>query len=83
VCHVPHSSDGRNAPVGTRHHSSDKTAAVGHLPVPTVGYRSLLQRHIVVVWYGMQLDVVELGQQCVELHGPNKMWVNYNLVIMA
>jgi hypothetical protein len=24
-------------------------------------------------WYDMQLDVVELGRQCVELHGPNKM----------
>jgi hypothetical protein len=29
----------------------------------------------------MQLDVVELDQQRVELHGPNKMWVNYNLAI--
>jgi hypothetical protein len=31
----------------------------------------------------MQLDVVKLGQQCVELHDPNKMWVNCNLVIMV
>jgi hypothetical protein len=32
-------------------------------------------------WYDTQLDVVELGQQCVELHDPNKMWVNCNLAI--
>jgi hypothetical protein len=31
----------------------------------------------------MQLDVVELGQQRVQLHGSNKMWVNCNLTIMA
>jgi hypothetical protein len=29
----------------------------------------------------MQLDVVELGQQRVELHDPNKIWVNCNLAI--
>jgi hypothetical protein len=32
-------------------------------------------------WYDMQLDVVKLGQQRVELHVPNKMWVNCNLAI--
>jgi hypothetical protein len=31
----------------------------------------------------MQLDVVELGQQRVELYGSNKIWVNCNLAIMA
>jgi hypothetical protein len=31
----------------------------------------------------MQLDGVELGQQRVELHGPNKMWVNCNLAMTA
>jgi hypothetical protein len=31
----------------------------------------------------MQLDIVELDQQHEELHSPNKMWVNYNLEIMA
>jgi hypothetical protein len=31
----------------------------------------------------MQLDIVELDQQRVELHDPNKMWINYNLAIMA
>jgi hypothetical protein len=36
-----------------------------------------------VGWYGMQLDVVELGQQYEELYGPNKIWVNYSLVIMV
>jgi hypothetical protein len=34
-------------------------------------------------WYAMQLVVVELGQQHEELHGPNKIWVNYNLVVMV
>jgi hypothetical protein len=31
----------------------------------------------------MQLVIVELGQQHEELHGPNKMLVNYNLVVMV
>jgi hypothetical protein len=31
----------------------------------------------------MQLNIVELGQQREELQGPNKMWVNCNLAIMA
>jgi hypothetical protein len=31
----------------------------------------------------MQLDVVEPGQQHEELHGPNKMWVNCNLEVIA
>jgi hypothetical protein len=34
-------------------------------------------------WYDMQLVVVELYHQHEELHGPNKMWVNYNLVVMV
>jgi hypothetical protein len=33
-------------------------------------------------WYDMLLSIVELDQQHVELHGPNKMWVNCNIVIM-
>jgi hypothetical protein len=37
----------------------------------------------VEMWYGMQLDVVELGQQRVKPHDPNKMWINYNLAITA
>jgi hypothetical protein len=31
----------------------------------------------------MQLDIVELSQQHEELYDPNKMWVNYNLVVLA
>jgi hypothetical protein len=34
-------------------------------------------------WYDMQLVIVELGQQHEELHDPNKMWVNCNLVVMV
>jgi hypothetical protein len=34
-------------------------------------------------WCDMQLDVVELGQQHEELHGPNWMWISCNLVVMA
>jgi hypothetical protein len=34
-------------------------------------------------WYDMQLVVVELGQQYVELHDPNKMWVNCNLEVIV
>jgi hypothetical protein len=29
------------------------------------------------------LNIVELGQQRVELYDPNKMWINYNIVIMV
>jgi hypothetical protein len=48
--------------------------------------RYLVDLHIQVGvgrWYDMQLVIVELGQQHEELHDPNKMWVNYNLVIMV
>jgi hypothetical protein len=31
----------------------------------------------------MQLDIVELGRHDEELHWPNKMWVNYKLVVMV
>jgi hypothetical protein len=31
----------------------------------------------------MQLDVVELGQHHEELHDPNNMWANCNLVVMV
>jgi hypothetical protein len=34
-------------------------------------------------WYDMQLNVVKLDQQHEELHDPNKMWINCNLVIMT
>jgi hypothetical protein len=37
----------------------------------------------VEMWYDMQLDISKIGQQREELHGPNKMWVNCNLVVMA
>jgi hypothetical protein len=48
--------------------------------------RYLVDLHIQVGvgrWYDMQLVIVELGQQHEELHDPNKMWVNCNLVIMV
>jgi hypothetical protein len=35
------------------------------------------------MWCDMQLDVIELGQQREEPHDPNKIWVNYNLVVMS
>jgi hypothetical protein len=30
----------------------------------------------------MELVIVELDQRHVELHGPNKMWVNFNPEVM-
>jgi hypothetical protein len=48
--------------------------------------RYLIDLHIQVRvgrWYDIQLDIIKLGQQHEELHGPNKIWVNSNLVIMA
>jgi hypothetical protein len=48
-CHVLHSSDGRSTSVAMGHHSSDRTAAVSHLPVGTEGYEPLVQRRIVAV----------------------------------
>jgi hypothetical protein len=47
--------------------------------------RYLVDFHIQVGverWYDMQLIVVELGQQHVELQGPN-IWVNCNPEVMA
>jgi hypothetical protein len=46
--------------------------------------RYLVDLHVQVGvgrWYDIQLVIVELGQQHVELYGPNKMWVNCNLEI--
>jgi hypothetical protein len=40
---------GEVRPLLLGHHSSDGTAAAGHLPVATKGYGPLLQRRIVVV----------------------------------
>jgi hypothetical protein len=34
-------------------------------------------------WYDMQFIVVELGQQHIKPHGPNKVWVNWNLEIVV
>jgi hypothetical protein len=48
--------------------------------------RYLVDLHVQVRvgrWYDMQLHAVELGQQHEELHGLNKMWVNYNLVVIT
>jgi hypothetical protein len=56
-----------------------------HIQISVDG-RYLVDLHVQVRvgrWYDMQLNVVELGEQSEELHGPNKMWVNYNLAIMA
>jgi hypothetical protein len=56
-----------------------------HIQIST-DRRYLVDLHVQVgvgMWYEMQLIIVELGQQHVELHGPNKMWVNYNLVVMV
>jgi hypothetical protein len=42
----------------------------------SVDKRYLVNFHVQVRvgrWYDMQLVVVELGQQHIELHGPNKM----------
>jgi hypothetical protein len=33
-------------------------------------------------WYDIQLVIIELGQQHVKLHGPNKIWVNCNMEVM-
>jgi hypothetical protein len=47
--------------------------------------RYLVDFHIQVGverWYDMQLIVVELGQQHVQLQGPN-IWVNCNPEVMA
>jgi hypothetical protein len=58
---------------------------IHHIQI-SVDRRYLVDLHIQVGverWYSMQLDIVELGQQHVKLHGPNKMWVNYNLTITA
>jgi hypothetical protein len=58
---------------------------IQHIQIFTDG-RYLVDRHIQVGvgrWYDMQLDIVELGQQHEELYGPNKMWVNCNLEVMA
>jgi hypothetical protein len=40
---------GEAHPLLLGHHSSDRTAAVGHLPIAIEGYKPLLQRYIVVV----------------------------------
>jgi hypothetical protein len=48
--------------------------------------RYLIDFHVQVGvgrWNDMQLDVVEVGQQRVELREPNKMWVNCNLAMMT
>jgi hypothetical protein len=62
-----------------------KLACTLHVQIFTDG-RYLVDLHIQVRvgrWYDMQLDIVELGHQHKELHGPNKMWVNCNLVVMV
>jgi hypothetical protein len=58
---------------------------IHHIQIFTDG-RYLVDLHVQVGvgrWYDMQLDIVELGQQHGELHRPNKMWVNCNLVVMV
>jgi hypothetical protein len=63
----------------------EKLVCIQHIQISTDG-RYLIDLHIQVRvgrWYDMQLDAVELGQQRVELYGPNKMWVNCNLIIMT
>jgi hypothetical protein len=58
---------------------------IQYIQISTDG-RYLIDFHVQVgvgMWYDMQLDIVELDQQRVELHDPNKMWINYNLAIMA
>jgi hypothetical protein len=63
----------------------EKLVCVHHIQISVDG-RYLVDLHVQVGvgrWYDMQLDVVELGQQRVELHGPNKIWVNCNLPITA
>jgi hypothetical protein len=62
-----------------------KLVCILHNRISTDG-RYLVDLHVQVGvgrWYDMQLDVVELVQQNEELDGPNKMWVNYSLVIMV
>jgi hypothetical protein len=56
-----------------------------HIQISVDG-RYLVDLHIQVGvgrWYDIQLVIVELGQQHEELHDPNKMWVNCNLVVMV
>jgi sulfopyruvate decarboxylase TPP-binding subunit len=63
----------------------EKLACVQHIQISANG-RYLVDLHVQVGvgrWYDMLLDVVELGQQRVELHDPNKMWLNCNLAITA
>jgi hypothetical protein len=63
----------------------EKLVCIQHIQI-SIDERNLVDLHIQVGvgrWYDMQLDVVELGQQHEELYGPNKMWINYNLVLMA
>jgi hypothetical protein len=63
----------------------EKLLCTQHIQIFVDG-RFLVDLHIQVGvgrWYDIQLDVVELGQQHEELHGPNKMWVNCNLIVMT
>jgi hypothetical protein len=63
----------------------DKLVCTQHIQIST-NERYLVDLHVqigVERWYDMQLDVVELDQQHEELHCPNKMWLNCNLVVMV
>jgi hypothetical protein len=56
-----------------------------HIQIFAYG-RYLVDLHVQVGvgrWYDMQLVIVELGQQHKDLHDPNKMWANCNLVVMV
>jgi hypothetical protein len=63
----------------------EKLVCTPHIQISTYG-RYLVDLHVqaeVGRWYNMQLVIVELGQSHEKLHGPNKMWVNCNLVVMV